>query len=161
MLSTYATLNEREKATKLCPLLDKIRRKSSYNSGWGYYFDWQNRVFFIPRFIPTVVNTSFIVNGLLECYRKFGDIIFLELALSSEDFFLNRLNYYKKNNGEKCVSYTPIDNAKVHNANLLAAHAMLNLSLFSKDNNEKLKRKSIDRIKMDHGDTEVLKANPS
>ncbi len=46
-------------------------KKSAGYSGvcWGYNFDWQSKAFFLPRYTPTVVATSFIANSFLDAYE--------------------------------------------------------------------------------------------
>jgi len=88
---------------------------------WGYNFPWQSRAFFAPAGTPTAVNTCFIANAFLDAYQILGDEKYLEIARSSCDFIIKSLNIYKTGDGKICFSYTPFDNARVHNANLLAA----------------------------------------
>lgn len=139
MLSTYAILGRQRNAETVYLKLKQQLQNGTFPSGWGYYFDWQNRVFYIPKNTPTVVNTSFIVMGLVDCYRRFGDKNFLELAMTTVTFYLEHLNFFTPECGRSCVSYTPIDHSQVHNANLLAATAMLELSQFSVTDSQRLK----------------------
>lgn len=88
---------------------------------WGYNFHWQSRSFFAPARTPTVVNTCFVANASLDAYEALGDESCLEVARSSCEFITRSLNIYETIDGRMCFSYTPLDSAKVHNANLLAA----------------------------------------
>ena len=40
---------------------------------WGYNFDWQSRAFFLPKFVPNIICTTFAGNALLDAYDKFAD----------------------------------------------------------------------------------------
>ena len=97
--------------------------------GWGYNFDWQNRVFYIPEGTPTVVNTAFAAHALVDFYEGYNDERVLSCLPKVANFFLQDLNIAEVGN-TSCFSYTPIDNAKVHNANLLAAGALARLNRY-------------------------------
>lgn len=113
---------------------------------WGYNFDWQSKVFFIPKGIPTVVNTSFIANALLDAYETLGEQKYFDIARSSCNFILNGLNRIPFSGvvnyqlpltnypNPFCFSYTPLDSKCVHNANLLAAELLSRVYSFTKEN---------------------------
>ena len=104
-------------------LLSRLVDLKSPNSPyfcWGYNFDWQNRRFFLPKFDPNIICTTFAGNALVDAYDKFGDSKYLDMAISAGNFLLKGLNI-TKNNDEICFSYTPHDWGQVHNANLLGA----------------------------------------
>ena len=129
----YARLYQIEKKPEF---LQKIRYllgllnslKSSGYSGhcWGYNFDWQSRAFFLPKYTPTVLNSSFIGHALIDAYEHTGIKEVLELAIPIKDFILNDLNRYGEN-GTICFSYSPLDHYFVHNANLLGASLLIRL----------------------------------
>lgn len=110
----------------LLALLNKLKSQGYSGTCWGYNFDWQSRVFFVPKFTPTVVNSSFIGHALIDTYEYARIQIALDMAVSIKDFILNDLNIYEENDTQ-CFSYTPIDNAKIHNANLLGASLLIRL----------------------------------
>lgn len=85
---------------------------------WGYNFDWQQRKLLVPKYTPNIICTTFAGNALLDAYEKLADTSYLEMAISAGNFILRGLNISESNNGI-CFSYTPLDRAKVHNANLL------------------------------------------
>jgi hypothetical protein len=87
---------------------------------WGYNFDWQSRAFFLPKFVPNIICTTFAGNALLDAYAKFADGKYLNMAKRAGDFLLEGLNITKSEAGI-CFSYTPLDRGQVHNANLLGA----------------------------------------
>lgn len=87
---------------------------------WGYNFDWQSRVFFVPKYTPTIVNTSYVANAYLDLYESSGEARYLDIARSSCDFVMKDLNISETDEGI-CFSYTPIDHLRVHNANILGS----------------------------------------
>lgn len=87
---------------------------------WGYNFDWPNRSFFAPSGTPTLVNTVFIARAFLDGHSWLGEEEWLNVARSACDFILSDLNRHQEGDG-LCFSYTPLDQRRVHNANVLAA----------------------------------------
>jgi hypothetical protein len=108
-------------------LLERVLKLRSPGYGgricWGYNFPWQSRAFFVPPATPSIVCTTFIAQAWLDHYELCGDNRSLEVARSACDFLLKDLN--RKEDGENfCFSYTPLDRAEVHNANLLGAELL-------------------------------------
>jgi len=123
-----------ERLKHLLCLLEKLKSEGYSGSCWGYNFDWQSRAFLLPRFTPTIVNSSFIGHALIDVYRYTGIEKALEMAISIKDFILKDLNRTERD-GAICFSYTPIDYGIVHNANLLGASLLIRLFKYTKDNN--------------------------
>lgn len=124
-------------------LLEGLKSDGYSGNGWGYNFDWQSRAFFVPKFTPTIVNSSFIGHALIDTYRITGLQKAIDMALLIKDFILNDLNRTKENN-TLCFSYTPIDHTTVHNANLLGASLLIRLFKYSKD--DKLKNVALSSL---------------
>jgi len=103
---------------------------------WGYDFDWQSRAFFVPKYTPTIVNSSFIGHALLDSHKINGNQAALDLAIPIKDFILNDLNR-KQEDSTVCFSYTPIDTTAVHNANLLGASLLIRLYKYTKNDDLK------------------------
>lgn len=103
---------------------------SSEYSGacWGYNFDWPNRSFFAPKGTPTIVNTAFIALAFLDFYRILANEEALATARSACDFILNDLATINPKVDELCFSYTPIDKRFIHNANLMGAQLLAEVS---------------------------------
>lgn len=112
-----------ERAKELVQLVVQKKSSLSKHMAWGYYFDWQSRVFFQPAFMPTVVATSFVVNGLLDVYDMDADQGLLENVESSIDFITQELNRYEDENGI-CFSYSPMDNSIIYNASALGLEVL-------------------------------------
>lgn len=106
-----------------------LRLRSTYStySCWGYNFDWQSRNFLVPAYTPNVICTTFAGNALLDAHQVLRDPSLINIAQSTADFIIKGLNIYRENGGQ-CFSYTPLDHARVHNANLLAAAFLVRLS---------------------------------
>jgi hypothetical protein len=49
----------------LLDLLEQLRCGGYSGNCWGYNFDWQNKVMFVPRGTPTIVNSAFIGHALI------------------------------------------------------------------------------------------------
>jgi len=126
----------RAKIEMLLDLLDGLKSPGYSGNGWGYNFDWQSRAFYVPKYTPTIVNSSFIGHALIDTYRLTGWEKALELALPIQDFILKDLNRHEEN-GRICFSYTPLDKTRVHNANFLGASLLIRLYKYSGDRNLK------------------------
>jgi len=114
----------------LLELLAQLKSKGYSGSCWGYNFDWQSRAFYLPRFTPTVVNSSFIGHALLDTYEITKKEKALDMAISIKDFILYDLNR-KEENSSLCFSYSPLDKSYVHNANLIGSSLLIRLYRFS------------------------------
>ena len=93
---------------------------------WGYNFDWQSRAFFLPKYTPTVVVTSFVACALLDAHEATGEARYLETARNAAPFILKDLNRTPKANGF-IFSYSPYDHTCVYNASLLGSRLLSRL----------------------------------
>ena len=99
---------------------------------WGYNFDWPNRAFYAKKGTPTIVNTSFIANAFIDAYQLLGDEKYLRIATSSCDFIMKDLNRFIEDDAF-CFSYTPMDNSRIHNANILGAALLARVYSLTKE----------------------------
>ena len=90
---------------------------------WGYNFDWQSRLEFMPKSTPTVVVTSFTAYSLMDAYDCTKTEKYLQSALSSCNFIVNDLNRTHKKKGF-IFSYSPLDKMRVYNASLLGSRML-------------------------------------
>jgi rhamnogalacturonyl hydrolase YesR len=140
-LVQYKKTKKQEYLDKARKILDWLIANSAGYSGysWGYNFNWQSAVFYIPKGIPTVVNTSFIANAFLDAYKITKEKNYLDIARSSCDFILNDLNRTEsksqiaKGNSAFCFSYSPLDTTCCYNANLLAAELLARVYSITKE----------------------------
>ena len=87
---------------------------------WGNHFDYQSRLFYLPKGEPTVVWTALIGHAFLDAWEHLGDERWLRAARSVVAFVLNDLERRPMGDGT-CISYVPSGFTAVHNANVLAA----------------------------------------
>ncbi len=113
-----------------------IELQSNGYSGacWGYNFDWQSRAFFLPKWTPSIVVTSFVSNSLLDAYNITSNKKYLEIAIKSTKFITNDLNRTYTKNGY-IFSYSPFDNTSVYNASLLGSKLLARIYSYTKDVN--------------------------
>jgi len=107
----------------LAQLLLSLKTKGYSGACWGYNFDWQSKAFFLPKWTPTVVATSFVVEALLSAFEITGNKEYYDTALSSAKFILNDLNRIEKPKGYM-FSYSPLDHQAVYNATLLGSKTL-------------------------------------
>lgn len=134
LVATYVTKYRRsgskrdlERAGEFARWLAAHRSPDCSGAAWGYNFDWPNRNAIFPAGTPTIVNTAYIAEALLDLFEVTGDKAHLDMARSSADFLLNDL---QRSGGEAtfCFSYTPRDRTQIHNANMLGAALLARLS---------------------------------
>ena len=106
--------------------LIELRSPNQPNYCWGYHFDWQGRHNLTPKFSPNIVCTTFAANAFLDAYESYSKAEYLDIALSASRFLLSGLNISQEDTG-LCFSYTPLDQTRVHNANLLGAALLARL----------------------------------
>jgi rhamnogalacturonyl hydrolase YesR len=109
-----------EVSSYLVQELTRLRSPGYMNYCWGFNFPWQDITRYGPRYLPSIVNTSYIGNAFLDLYEVTQEQHYLDIAESCSRFILNDLNVTETDNGI-CFSYTPVDHHLVHNANVLGA----------------------------------------
>ncbi|MDA9900623.1 delta-aminolevulinic acid dehydratase [bacterium] len=123
----YTKTNKKEYLDKIRFISNEIlqlQTKGYSGACWGYNFDWQARAFFQPKYTPTVVATSFIVEALFQAYKITRDIKLIETASSASHFILKDLNKTHDEQGNYTLSYSPLDKTQVFNAGLLGAKTL-------------------------------------
>lgn len=131
-LSDLGILDDSDLINSVLNKLIELRTQHSKFYCWGYNFDWQSRNFFLPKFSPNIICTTFAGNALMDAFDKSRDEKYLDMAISAGQFILNGLNT-TENDDELCFSYTPLDRGQVHNANLLGAAYLARLYRISGD----------------------------
>ena len=121
-------MNPKESTRKKIDFLIKkiIELKSNGYSGacWGYNFDWQARAFFLPKWTPTIVTTSYIANALLDSYDLLKDQNLLNEARSACNFILKDIKRSPLKDGTFCFSYSPLGKTQIYNASLLGSRLL-------------------------------------
>ena len=87
---------------------------------WGNHFDYQSRGFYLPKRVPTIVWTSLIGHAFLDAYDHFQKDRYLQIAVSACEHIVHDLGTLRDGEGI-CISYIPIEDTQVHNANTLGA----------------------------------------
>jgi hypothetical protein len=126
-LADFRRQPSRENEIEVRELLDDLiwmSLKGFKGACWGYNFDWQSRSFFLPRGTPTIVPTAFAARALCEAAEVLDRDEYLPFARTICDFILNDLNRSEETNDEVCFSYSPLDQTRVFNANLLAGEIL-------------------------------------
>ena len=117
----------------LADLLISLQSHGDYHGAcWGYNFDWQaRRVFFFPRYTPTVVVTSFATDALFHAYELTREQRYLEVGLTAADFVLHDLARTPYGGGY-LFSYSPIKgNDTVFNASLLGSKLLAHVYYYT------------------------------
>jgi hypothetical protein len=126
-MSLYKCENRKNYLDKIVYFSNKILEVATAGySGecWGYNFDWESRAFFLPKYTPTIVVSSFVANALLDAFEILSDEKLLKAARSTCDFILKDLNRTFDDNGNYIFSYSKFDNSSVYNASLLGARLL-------------------------------------
>jgi len=99
-----------------------VENQSTGYSGacWGNHFDYQSRTSFVKKGVPSVVWTSLIGQAFLDAYDHFRKDSYLQIAVSACEHILRDLPTFAVGES-RCISYFPMQNLQVHNANSLAA----------------------------------------
>lgn len=98
---------------------------------WGYPFDWQSKIL-IPKYTPSGVATSIVVQAFLDAYELTKEKRFKKIAIDAIRFFIKDLRIAFVDDDKICFSYTPLDNFRVHNANLWVASTLARIMFHAK-----------------------------
>lgn len=112
--------------------LKRLSSKGYSGNCWGYNFDWEARYTKINKFVPTVVATGIITNGLFENYKLLKNQASKEIVIDAANFVLKDLNKYKSEAGI-CYSYSPVDNQRVFNASIKGARLLTQVYSITND----------------------------
>ncbi|HTF61284.1 MAG TPA: hypothetical protein VK638_01090 [Edaphobacter sp.] len=97
---------------------------------WGNHFDYQSRTFYLPRGTPTVVWTSLIGHAFLDGFEHFHREQYLQIAISACNHIVQDLKTQPDGSGT-CISYIPLQNVQVHNANTLGGSLLARTSAYT------------------------------
>lgn len=90
---------------------------------WGYNFNWVNPDGSLPAFVPSVVVTSFVIDGIYEYFKITGNPTAAEAIHSAANYINNDIPITKLSEG---ISYAYTNQSKgcCYNASLLAAEIL-------------------------------------
>jgi hypothetical protein len=108
-----------EKARRCLDWLMVHRSNSGERFCWGNEFTFTTRAGRIPRGEPTIVWSGLIGQAFMEAYEVFGDVRYLEVAISTCEW-IKSLPREQTNQGA-CLSYVAFHQVSIHNSNMLGA----------------------------------------
>jgi len=102
--------------------------RQNYSKGysgycWGYNFDWANPEGYLPAYTPSVVVTSFVVDGIYSYYNASKNPAAIELINGAADYIINDIPLTKMKDGIS-FAYTHLSKGCCYNASLLAAEVL-------------------------------------
>ncbi len=97
---------------------------------WGYPFGWDSPIFF-PAGTPSVVVSSVVGDGFWELFLETNKEEYLEVCRSICKFIKTDLRQSRTEHGV-CLSYSPLDDYLVHNANLFGAEFLARIGNYDK-----------------------------
>lgn len=126
LLSSFSDLNRigesplwLEKARETAEWLLEHRNADYGGIGWGYPFSWESPVL-IPPNTPSSVVSVIVGDGFYRLYRWTGEKEYFDTCRGICEFLLRGLRQIRVDEEALCLSYTPLDDYQVHNANLLS-----------------------------------------
>jgi hypothetical protein len=120
-----------DKAEYALEWLVENQSKGYSGSCWGNHFDYQSRTFYLPKGVPTVVWTALIGHAFLDAYEHIQKESYLKVADSCCKHILRDLETHADGDS-LCISYIPIKNSQVHNANTLGASLLARTYSFTR-----------------------------
>ncbi len=112
--------------------LTRLRSAGYSGACWGYEFDWDARYARIPAFMPTIVATSIVGDGLYHAQRTFGNAEARALLIDAGSFVTRDLQ--RTWEGDTfCFSYSPRDRQTVINATLKGARLLCQVFSLTSD----------------------------
>lgn len=121
-----------DETIKLWHFIYEQRSRENKHLAWGQPYHWYtNKV--IPAYTPRTTVTSQILHTLMDYYETANEEQFLQLIKEISGFFLGGMNRSVDETDQVCFSYTMVDNYRVHNANMMAASALLRAGKLLKD----------------------------
>lgn len=90
---------------------------------WGYNFDWATPGDYLPAYTPSVVVTSFVVDGLWEYYHAIQDPEAMSLITLAADWIGAEIPISRFHEGVS-YAYTAQSKGACYNASLLAADVL-------------------------------------
>ena len=111
--------------------------QNNYSAGfsgkcWGYNFDWASPGSYLKAHTPSVVVTSFVIDGVFEYYKTTKDPKAVEIIESAANYVLNDIPVLKFDKGTS-FSYTHLSTGACYNASLLAAEILAKAYSFKAD----------------------------
>lgn len=135
-LKLYRLQGRQEDLDKAVRCLDWLSEHASRAHGgmsWGNHFDYQSRVFYLPRGTPTIVWVSHIGQAFVDAWEVTGERRHLDVANEACQFILGLER--RRSGAGACISYIPGQFCAVHNANILGAALLARVASHTGDAN--------------------------
>lgn len=116
-----------EKATRCLDWLQAHASREYGGLSWGNHFDYQSRVFYLPKGTPTIVWVALIGQAFVDAWEATLRNDYLEVAFEACEFIMTGLERRPEGKGV-CLSYIPGQFRSVHNANMLGAALLARVS---------------------------------
>ena len=116
-----------EKATRCLDWLQAHASRKYGGLSWGNHFDYQSRVFYLPKGTPTIVWVALIGQAFVDAWEATLRNDYLEVAFEACEFIMTGLERRPEGKGV-CLSYIPGQFRSVHNANMLGAALLARVS---------------------------------
>jgi hypothetical protein len=130
MLKAYSLLYQKtekpdflEKAHQLFLWLNTKYSKGYAGKCWGYNFDWANPDGNLPAYTPSVVVTSFVVDGMFEYFKATGSTDAKNAICSAAEYIKKDIPISELPDGIS-FAYTHLSKGCCYNASLLAAEVL-------------------------------------
>lgn len=123
---------DKENADYIFDWLSNNYSKGYSGYAWGYNFDWASSEEYLPAYTPSVVVTSFVVDGMIEFYKLTHSEKAKEIILSASKYVLLDLPVTKLETGIS-YAYTHQSKGCCYNASLLGAEILSKAYWLSKD----------------------------
>lgn len=120
---TTGDLSDREKADQLFEWLEHNFSKGYSGKCWGYDFDWANPEGTLPAYTPSVVVSSFVIDGIFEYYKLTQSQQARETIISAAEYVRKDIPVTELSDGIS-FSYTHLSKGVCYNASLLAAEIL-------------------------------------
>ena len=108
-------------------LMDNASREYS-GMAWGYNFPWASSGEFKKAFLPSVVVTAYIIDGVFAYYKSTKSLAAKRAVISAADFVSEDIPITEFNTGIS-FAYTPQSKGACYNASLHAAEILLKACL--------------------------------
>lgn len=112
-----------EKAHDLFRWLNANYSQGYSGHAWGYNFDWASPGSYVKAHTPSVVVTSFVVDGIYEYYKLTKDLEARKIIISSAHYILKDIPVTETEEGIS-FAYTHLSTGNCYNASLLAAEIL-------------------------------------
>jgi hypothetical protein len=133
----YKTTNESkylEKAKRLYNWLNTNYSRGHSGKCWGYNFDWASPGSYLPAYTPSVVVTSFVVDGMFEYFQVTKEKGAKEAINSAANYIRLDIPITELHKGIS-FSYTHLLKDCCYNASLLAAEVLAKADFLNKTSN--------------------------